>query len=116
MANYTTVANVRNAVRDIQTVAGGLADAVITEYITQVMGMVNAIVGRDFSTVYDATKHFLLTAATTTRAAIMAIQFDPALFASVDEVTLTIDALWDEWNEMKDLLKEKQVIAYLESL
>jgi len=118
MAEYTTVVLVKKRVENIDA---SLVDADIGAHIEEAEQILNAIMGASFLTGdtpggFDVTKHGILRAACNAYAAMVAIDFNPAGFTSLAEAVSIRGSLWDQWQDLLERLKDKSIVAYLESL
>lgn len=110
---YTTAALVK---KRIENVDASLADADIESYINQAEGILDAVAGRSFIASFDASKHQVLREGATLYAAVQALLFNPAGFTSTREAFGIVDAFWEEFLFILALLRDKQVVQYIEGL
>lgn len=113
MATYTTAALVRKRAENLDAT---LTDANIEAYIDTAEGMLNSIVGASFVATFVVAKHGVLRMASEAYATACAIGFNPAGFTSLSEASAIQELLAFQWEESLKLLRDKSVIAYMESL
>jgi len=113
MATYTTAALVRKRAENLDAT---LTDANIEAYIDTAEGMINSIIGMSFVATFTVAKHGTLRAAAEAWATTCAIAFNPAGFTTLGEASAIQEVCAFQWEESLKLLRDKSVIAYMESL
>lgn len=115
MANYSTATLVRKTVNEI-VASPTLTDAEIDNFIVQAMGIMNGTMGRSFSSTYADNEQFgSLTACATAYAAMRSVVFDTDGFDTLQEAIFVADALWDTFQNHLELLRDPDVVRYLET-
>lgn len=112
---YTTAALVR---KRLENMDASLLDEDIEEYINEAEGILNGVMGLDLTGSFDPLKlgHRILREGATLYAAIQVVLYNPVNFTSTREAFAIADAMWEEFHFILELLKDKQVVAYLEGL
>lgn len=91
--------------------------AQISNAIQDAEGVVEAVMRtQQFRTTFDAAKHMIIRAVTTSLAAYYCIIFDPSSFQLRDKLALQVDMLWNDVQRGLAILLDQKTVTYLASL
>lgn len=119
MAEYTTAALAKKHVKNFDT---SLADTDIDAFIEEAEQILNVTMGASFLVAdsnpggFSAVKHGILRAASNAWAGYNMVVFEPAGFTNITEAFGIRDAFWREWEYLVQILLDKSVVEYMESL